>query len=405
MLKKILNINNWLIIFFSPLSIFFLITILILRPIIRVRLGEITAYRFGHYLKNVETYLSDKKINNLNSFDIFILTSIKSNSYVEKMCKRHIKIIPFQILFVALKIINKFNFLKYHLIDMRSYDYDLNFFLDRVETQIKFKETEKKHGDKLLSKIGISQDDKVVCFCSRDESYPKKYLTNYNDRNYWKIRNTNIDDYNDAMKKLSQMGYKIVRMGKFPQKKISLVSDNIIDYAFSNYRNDFLDIYLAYRCDFAICDSSGWWAAPAVFRKNIGLVNFIPLKVMHYYSKKFTFIFKKHFDENNDLISIEEIIKKNIYNYNLNDYKKNNVKIVDNTSLEIMELALEVEKKFREKFQYSKKYLEKKYYLLELLKNFKVIESSFYFQKNNIKTNNSLNIKCEIGSNFLIANL
>ena len=74
-MKKLLNINNWLILFFFPISILFLFIILITKPFMTIRFGQIQSYRFGHYIKNVELYLSEKKTNPNTSIDIFFLSS------------------------------------------------------------------------------------------------------------------------------------------------------------------------------------------------------------------------------------------------------------------------------------------------------------------------------------------
>ena len=76
MLKKIKNLNNWLILAFFPIGILFLILIFVLKPFLKIRLAHIISDRFGHYVKNFELFLCEKKENPhkfLKCFDIFFL--------------------------------------------------------------------------------------------------------------------------------------------------------------------------------------------------------------------------------------------------------------------------------------------------------------------------------------------
>ena len=62
MSKKLLNINNWLILIFSPVSFFILLLAIILKPILTIRIGHVLTYRFGHSIKDIEMYLSEKDL-------------------------------------------------------------------------------------------------------------------------------------------------------------------------------------------------------------------------------------------------------------------------------------------------------------------------------------------------------
>ena len=61
MFKKIKNFNNWLIVILCPLSVLIFLIVIIIRPLLLIRFGEILIYRFGHSLINVEIFLQNKK--------------------------------------------------------------------------------------------------------------------------------------------------------------------------------------------------------------------------------------------------------------------------------------------------------------------------------------------------------
>ena len=112
----------------------------------------------------------------------------------------------------------------------------------------------------------------MVCLCVRDENYSIKNLNQPSKKDkrtvsFMDIKNNNVENYKLASLKLNSLGYRILRVGKDTKDKISYENENIIDYSKSSIRSDFMDIFLAFRCNFAIGDSAGWTQAPIVFRK------------------------------------------------------------------------------------------------------------------------------------------
>ena len=80
--------------------------------------------------------------------------------------------------------------------------------------------------------------------------------------------------------------------------KLNYTSDNVIDYANSDYRSDFMDIYLTYKCDFFISTGGG------LDGKLLSLINqFYILIICQLLNGQFDLInclfsYKKYFDEN-----------------------------------------------------------------------------------------------------------
>ena len=88
---------------------------------------------------------------------------------------------------------------------------------------------------------------KIVCLLCRDGKYISDKF-NFDDTK--NIRNTDIKDLVESLKELEKKNFLIFRMGKNVKDKLNYTSDNVIDYANSDYRSDFMDIYLTYKCDF-----------------------------------------------------------------------------------------------------------------------------------------------------------
>ena len=113
----------------------------------------------------------------------------------------------------------------------------------------------------------------------------KKVSPRYRDWSYHEYRNFNIDNFILAAEELTKRGYYVFRMGKHVKKPLVIKNKKIIDYAMSNNRSDFLDIYLASQCDFLLCSSTGIQNITEIFRKPFATL-MIPLGEIDTKSKK-----------------------------------------------------------------------------------------------------------------------
>ena len=66
-------------------------------------------------------------------------------------------------------------------------------------------------------------------------------------------------------------------MGKLVEKPMDIKHSRFLDYACSDIKNDFLDIWLNANCHYAISNGSGLDAVQQTFRKPILHVNIFPL--------------------------------------------------------------------------------------------------------------------------------
>ena len=123
------------------------------------------------------------------------------------------------------------------------------------------------------------------------------------------------------------------------KEKIKFNNENIIDYAISKHRSDFLDVYLAYKSHFMISSESGINELAVIFRKPVLIVD-------HYYcgatknmlkndniTKKF-----KNLDTGN-LISYDEAYKKLMHYDNPLEIIKLGYEVIDISEFEIKQAA------------------------------------------------------------------
>lgn len=91
-------------------------------------------------------------------------------------------------------------------------------------------------------------------------------------------RNADITTYEPAIRYLIDQGYTVVRMGDANMVAIddmvARCGPDLIDYAFSEQKSEFLDCYLCSECDFFIGLASGLYALSGIFGRPCCYVNF-----------------------------------------------------------------------------------------------------------------------------------
>jgi putative glycosyltransferase (TIGR04372 family) len=239
--------------------------------------------------------------------------------------------------------------------------------------------------------FGIKKGDKYVCIIVRDKAYLKK--NSYNQSwSYHDYRNSNIYSYLPACDYLTKEGYKVIRMGNVVEKKLLTKNKNIIDYGGSKYISDLLDIYLMSNCEFVISSGTGLDAIAKICRKPMIFANFVPLGAFNYSANLTYLIFKKYYNVKiNRLMTLSEIfLNGSAYYFTSNDFRKNKIKLIDNTQDEI----LGVVKDFIKNQKQRKK-------ITRLNKNFWKLYYKFRMNAKNDTYRTSYRLNFTIGESFL----
>jgi len=394
--------NLLLLIIFFPIA-------LIIRSISTfclIRFNPLMAERIGHFAIQSELYLCEKKIKinlpNQKYLDFFFYKYEGScNNYFEKLVKKKINIIPYRIgnSFYILNKLFSFFFRKKNIYEISVFDFDLKNLFESMPPQLDINALEIKKGYDKLSFLGLSKNKKFVCVLFRDDAYLKEKFPQA-DYSYHNYRNANIDNFSSAARYLISKGYYIVRMGSVTNKKFSLNHPMIIDYANSNFKSDFLDIFFCHECSFFISTSSGLDSVAQIYRKPILYINFAPLNaiclipnskkrsiiIKHYYSKK---IKKK--------LSIKKIFEEELHNEYLSDnFKKKKKTLIKNSKKEILDAVIEFEEKV------SKKFIIKRFSLNQ--KKFWICFSKYLKKSSMLSDFQFRNHKRQIGEKFLSKN-
>ena len=347
--KKLLNNIIFLFIGISGALL-----IRILRPFILIRIGSLVGSRIGHFALNTELYICEK-INKINTpksryMDFFYLDPENNrpicNKNLLKLWLRTIKIYPAWLL----SPVDRVN----HFIQSKSYqinapiqsDRDIFNLIDKTPfTHLALTREEEIHGSAVLRKMGIPENKKFVCLIARDSAYLPMHLGgNLSDYEYHDYRDVDIGDYLFAAKKIAEMGYFVIRMGVKVHKKLPRIHSNIIDYAESEFRSEFMDIYLGAKCFFCISNGVGFDAIPYIYRRPIAYTNMVPFNCFASFGSQNIGIFKHHVELlTNKKLSIKESQRLGVFSATSSmDYLEKNIFLHNNTQEEIFDLCEEM---------------------------------------------------------------
>ena len=315
-----------------------------------VRFINFPASRIGHLSANIELYLSQKDFIKSKIkpryLDIFYPGYTISNIYLYNKWKEHINIYPEYLIYPIVSTLKFFHLEEHYSISHSLFDRDIENIIDKTKPHISFTIDEELNGERILKKMRINKKNSFVCLIGRDSKYLNT-LDSKKDYSYHDHRNVSIKNYMLAAQRLTQLGYYVIRMGKEVESKFESTNPMIIDYANSEFRSEFMDIYLGAKCSFCITSGTGWDNVPGVlFRKPCLYTNHVPLSIIFTWSSKHMNITKRHFNQNSgEEMSFFEIFnhlefKDNQVFIDATDFKKKMIRLEENTPNEILE-ALE----------------------------------------------------------------
>lgn len=239
----------------------------------------------------------------------------------------------------------------------------------------------------MLEKLGISKDDWYVCLHVRDHLFYQSYKGNA-------LRNSNIENYGAAVEQIANAGGKILRLGSPSSKNYSKIytHKDLIDYPNSKVKSDYLDLYLIKNCEFYLGTTSGPMDVAELFNKNILSANIYPDTFNYFYHNKCLGILK-HIKFNKQKIRISDSFEyyEHFFNKPWNSDDNDNIKFVENTPDEILQLVLDyLDRKKRNDFKLSSLQTEYNNKLINCIKEMKCLNESYFYNLLYAKLNLSL---------------
>jgi putative glycosyltransferase (TIGR04372 family) len=322
---------------FFPLSILFYLS---KYRFLLVDVGQIGAYIF------LDTFLKEMILQEGKSKIVYIVYShpcVSANIYLEKLYSgsKHIIILDKLYYFILL-----LPFANNPVLSKNTFKLDANYKPASIK-KIWSRYNEKGHGPLIsiplddlrecelsLESLGVPRNSKFVALHVRESGY-------YGDLS--KIaRNADIFTYGEAIKYLIESGFFIIRLGNHLMSDVSKLVEHFngrfIDYAHSDIISSKMDCYLMAMCEFLIGSNSGVFTIPPLFNKSICLTNYYPASGAAGFLKNDISIFKKlSKKDDNSLIPLKLLFSGPFSEaLQLSSIDKHNLKLVDNTPLEIL---------------------------------------------------------------------
>lgn len=325
----------------------------IIRQFIEFKFFHLYTSRIGHLALNFDASLlylkKDTKI-------IFLTDKIVCNPYILNFFKKQKNVFFINSSF-ALKIfycIQLSNPKSDFILQFKKVQPDFSFQF-KYKSKIYFPSHSKDQLNNFLLKYNLKNN--FVGFHVRNNFYIKKNKL-INDKNYHSFRNYDFKDFILATNFLKKK-YSIVKLGTtYEEENIENLSKffglkifSSFDFNHNPEADYFLNAYSAYN----VVGSSGVDAISSILRKKNVYVNLIPFNLnrLSYCSPGSIIIPKKIFDlKKNRFLNFKELININFSLHTSEDpYKKNQLKIVNNTPEEILNAVIEMEDKIEGKNQ------------------------------------------------------
>ena len=243
---------------------------------VNIRFGGFVSNRLGHLCGNTNVYLSERAAGLHPNLHLWTHYGPICNTQMAKMIARVMPVDPTRFTVLMVLINKMFKGWQKHDTCSITWDRDPQNLNEKFPPHFSFTEAEEARGRHDTASLGIPLGHKWVCLIVRDAVYLPSL-------SYHSYRNSDIDTYADAALLLARLGYYVVRMGAKVEKPFSAKHPRIIDYATSDKRSDFLDIYLAAKCAFCITTSTGLDAVCEAFKRPMCFVNFAPLEHLRTY--------------------------------------------------------------------------------------------------------------------------
>ncbi len=324
------------------------LVIVLMRPWLLVRFGGLISTRIGHFAANTEVTLCEIDagigVPRQRFLDVWTTGETVCNQQLLKMWKRKLLILPIVVVAPVMKALGWLPTGHQHLWNGSvNGERDIHGLLATSESHLAFTAAELAEGERLLAEFGVKSTDTVVCLNVRDSTY---LASEFSDRdwNYHNYRDSKIDTYRLAAEELADRGCFVFRMGQVVAEPLVSTNARVIDYANDDRRSAFLDIYLGWRCAFAISTGSGWESIPEVFRRPIVCVNYAAVGHGMTWRQGSLMNFRRHrrVADGHEL-SLDEIFESDVaYVSGMQAFALAGVDLVPNSAEEIRDVVIEM---------------------------------------------------------------
>jgi len=336
-------------VFWIIIGFFISFIIILLSPFCVIRLVTLPTERIGHLLANPEIFLSERECG-YHSYrkpllDTWYYFPPISNHTILRMWRRSIFVWPYPLGKIIATILNltpnkNTNIYVYR----KSGVFDIYNSLEKSPPHLSLTQIEIERGREEFKKLGLKEDNQHICIFSRDTTYLSVKYPNQ-DWSYHDFRNFKITDYKLTINELISRKYNVIRMGSIVDKKLPFFNNKLIDYSYSDFQNELLEISIIANCLFFIGCGSGIDELVNIFQRPLVTVNAIPIEWVNTWKVDHIFIPKKIWIINEKrFMPLKEMIETGVSLFNETSlYHKNGLIVIDNSPEEIRSVAIEME--------------------------------------------------------------
>ena len=331
-ISKILNKLNFLFILIKNFKYFHLFLYVLIN---KINVFVLNNGAIGHYPINLylcyHLYKKEKNIFSLSSKVEY------ANQYlIEKMQENYHFDNRYEKVFEMMKAFSNltFGFYKYKkFTEQMRMEKNVNFGkVDFSKKLFSFTDSENKIGMDYLLKNKIT-NKKFVCLLVRNAEYKRSLKLSKNqlasEENKHNYMNIDPKIFIPSVQLLIDNEFHIIRMGKGFKEAFPFKHNNFIDYAISNDRSDFLDVWLSANCNFFASTSNGIGALPSVFNKPCLFTSMFPLGRANSWMPKSMYLFRNA-KKNGQYLTIKDLIKlDSLFRIESGHYDRNNINILE----------------------------------------------------------------------------
>jgi len=188
-----------------------------------------------------------------------------------------------------------------------------------------------------LQRLGIPDGAWYVCLHVREPGFHQAWH-----KHHPGTRNADIRTYTDAMRAVTERGGYVIRMGDNSMRRLPFM-DKVIDYAHSDCKSEFMDLFLCASCRFFIGTNSGLGLVPPVYGVPCALTNWSPIALPQWYPNDLFIPKLCHSERLGRLLTFKEMFRSKAGWGQFSDYfARERITILDNGPDELSDLVVEM---------------------------------------------------------------
>ena len=198
-----------------------------------------------------------------------------------------------------------------------------------AEAKLRFEPEHIDDCEHRLARIGVDLNRPIVCMHARESGYWGRT----GDRTH-STKNADIASYIPAVEFLTKNGCQVVRLGDASMKPLPTMRF-VFDYALSEYKSEFVDLYLLTRSKFLMCTSSGPFTVASMFNIPVLATNWVSSQLLPFLPKDLVLFKEFKYRSNGRRLSYDDLLRLDYGEFGYYNFQRKNIELVDNTADEL----------------------------------------------------------------------